>query len=59
MQLTKNGLIQKSDFTDLVSAFADAKSVNDILIKLQAENLIEEQDEKGVLTAKGKELHLT
>lgn len=55
-EINENSLIQKSDLTDLMSPFADAKSVNDILVKLRAGNLIDEQDEKLVLTAKGRTL---
>lgn len=57
--IDENGLIQKSSLAHLMSPFAASKAVNDILVKLRAEHLIEEQDEKLALTAKGKELHLT
>lgn len=57
--ISENNLIPKSNLMDLMSPFADAKSVNDILLKLRVKDLIEEQDEKLALTAKGKQLHLT
>ena len=55
--ISEKGFIEKSHLTDLMSPFANTKSVENILAKFKIGHLINEKENKINLTEKGTELH--
>ena len=56
--ISEGGGIERLELTRLMLPFADTKSVENVLTKFKTGHLINDDDQKLILTDKGRELHL-